>query len=557
MAALGALRRHADDATTFRHASAHHRKHALGAAIARWRLIMKLRFAAVAVAAAREDAAGAASAVASLRSGFFPWRLLSEIRGRLTHLRRASAHPRNAPRRRHMGRLARSTASAAARAERCRSSVRRGTLAVVAPADGATSGGGAARPQQRAAHEHGAAAVADGMLRCLPRSDARRARSGTVAATRRRSGDEQLAAARAVHRRTRTALSRHLTLDVRRAVAHWAGPARRYTGLRRSATRVALAGGVRSLHDALNAWLTAAAARRRAIFVAGRGAAALRQRGERSGFSALLEASVVHRRALLQLSRSAAALVHNLLRAAMNSWLEGTIARLHATSTLGRAVAALRQRGLRRALNSWLEAARRHWTRMGLYQAAAPLAARATRRAFRRWEVAPLLQLCFSAVAAVSRHETRRAMNAWLAAAASRAATLSLLRRAVAAMHHRTALAALNSWADAAADRRAAQQLASEGKAAFRRHGLRAALGAWLLTAARRAILTSKARRVVAAVMAREERAALHIWATRTFKRRVSLGQLDGRRRRSCTAAVAQRGIAGRRRARDGRRFGR
>ena len=71
VAALGALRRHADDATTLRHASAHHRKHALGAAIARWRLILKLRFAAVAVAATRDDAAGAASAVASLRSGFF------------------------------------------------------------------------------------------------------------------------------------------------------------------------------------------------------------------------------------------------------------------------------------------------------------------------------------------------------------------------------------------------------------------------------------------------------------------------------------------------------
>ena len=41
----------------------------------------------------------------------------------------------------------------------------------------------------------------------------------------------------AVHRRTRTALSRHLKLDVRRAVSHWAGTARRYTGLRRSATR--------------------------------------------------------------------------------------------------------------------------------------------------------------------------------------------------------------------------------------------------------------------------------------------------------------------------------
>ena len=50
------------------------------------------------------------------------------------------------------------------------------------------------------------------------------------------------------------------------------------------------------------------------------------------------------------------------------------------------------------------------------------------------------------------------------------------------------------------------------------------------------------------------ERAALHIWATRSFKRRVSLGSSDGRRRRSCNAAVAQRGIAGRRRARDGRR---
>ena len=198
----------------------------------------------------------------------------------------------------------------------------------------------------------------------------------------------------------------------------------------------------------------------------------------------------MHRRALLQLSRSAAALVNNLLRAAMNSWLEGTIARLYATSTLSRAVAALRQRGLRRALNSWLEASRRHWTRMGLYQAAAPLATRATSRAFRRWrKVAPLLQLCFSAVAAVAHHETRRAMNAWLAAAASRAATLSLLRRAVAAMHHRTSLAALNSWADAAAGRHAAT-VCAPGRGGI--PSAAAALGARLLMATAAPFWTSR-----------------------------------------------------------------
>jgi hypothetical protein len=536
--ALGALRRNADDAAMLRHASVHYRKHALGAAIARWRLILKLRFAAVAVAATRDDAAGAASAVASLRSGFFPWRLLSSIRSQLAHLRRASGTRamRRAvdlwvawhARRRQLPPVASAAEVRLGDALRRWSRRRMGLLAVAALL-GRSNG------------LRTSTALRRWQIACYAAFRARTLVARAVALWRQLDVARAMSSWRqraAVHRRTRTALSRHLKLDVRRAVAHWAGTARRHTGLRRSATRVALAGGVRSLHDALNAWLTAAAARRRAIFVAARGAAALRQRGERSGFSALLEASVVHRRALLQLSRSAAALVNNLLRAAMNSWLEGTISRLHATSTLGRAVEALRQRGLRRALNGWLEAARRHWTRVGLAQAAATLAARATLRAFRRWrKVAPIIQLCFNAVAAVSHHETRRAMNAWLAAAASRAAAVSLLRRAVAAMHHRTSLAALNSWADAAAGRRAARQLTREGEAAFRRRGLRAALGAWLLTAARRAILTSKARRVVAAVMARDERAALHIWATRTFKRRVSLGQL-GR----AAAALVHRG---------------
>ena len=180
---------------------------------------------------------------------------------------------------------------------------------------------------------------------------------------------------------------------MRRALNTWAAVVAGRLALRRGVAAFAM----RGLHDAMNAWVEAAADRAAALWLMGRAAASFADQGLRTAMNTWVENAdeLAYRRGLLSGLVSPAA---RAMRRGLNSWF----AMVDQRAMMRRAGSGFRNRELKAAYNKW--------------------AATATERA-------AALSLLGRAGAAVRNRGLRFGFNAWAAMATARAAKVSLMRK--------------------------------------------------------------------------------------------------------------------------------
>ena len=183
-----------------------------------------------------------------------------------------------------------------------------------------------------------------------------------------------------------------------------------------------------------------------------RGLLALLARASRRALNAWVEAAALRRRAQQLLYRAGLTFTHRLILRLLNGYLDYAAKRRRALLQIAKAVGAFTFRLERRGMNTWLE-----WLRL-----------RASLRQRRL--------VCVSAICNVER---RRSLNSWKAMASDRAEMHAKLRRGVLSIRNARQRRAWNSCREAAAGRRRAHELLHISVARLYRRGQARGFASW------------------------------------------------------------------------------